>query len=216
MDIEMDGRAALQKAIAEAQAEMHNPVFDSENPYFKSKFASLAAVRNAVVPQLAKRGVAVFQDLTAVEGGVACTTILAGFGSEIRFGPLVIPAAKKDAHGYAAAGSYAKRIHLQAVACVVGDDDDDGNTAVGGKPMVHDPLDRASLTVNPAHQAYAVAFINALPKGYQAVRAVEADLKSEEDDNGRKWDEEDYRAVWSLMDSKTRSAIKKALQQEAA
>lgn len=124
-----ESRANLQKAIADAQAEMHNPAFDKDNPYFKSKFASLAAVRNAVVPVLAKHGVSVFQDLTDAEGGVACTTILAGFGVEMRFGPFTIPAAKRDAHGYAAAGTYAKRVHLQAVLCVVGDEDDDGNEA---------------------------------------------------------------------------------------
>ena len=44
---------AIAKALAAAQAEMSNPSFDSQNPHFKSRFASLASVRNAVVPVLA-------------------------------------------------------------------------------------------------------------------------------------------------------------------
>lgn len=119
-------------ALAAAQAEMANPSFDSTNPHFKSKFASLAAVRNTVVPVLAKHGISVCQDLRTVEGGVACTTILTHkSGQQMQFGPLVMPATKQDAQGFGSAGTYARRYSLMAVAGVVGDDDDDANSATG-------------------------------------------------------------------------------------
>jgi len=197
--------ATLDAAIAKAQARMHNPKLDGTNPYFNSRFATLAAVRNEVIPVLASEGVAVYQTLSAMDAGVACTTILAGFGAERTFGPLVIPTAKKDAHGVAAAATYAKRVLLQSVAGVVGDDDDDGNTAVGPKSVKHDPLDREALKVNGEHAKYAEAFKDALANG--DVRQVHADCQNE--------GEEFYRSVWSLLDSRTRSGIKKALQEAA-
>ena len=55
--------------------------------------------------------------------------------------------------------------------------------------------------------AYADAFKEALVNG--DVRQVNADMKAE--DEG----EELYRSVWSLLDSKTRSAIKRALAEAA-
>jgi hypothetical protein len=125
-------KANLAAALAKANAEIQNPKFDKENPHFKSRFASLAAVRDAIVPHYAKHGLSVLQDLQNVADGVACfTTILHESGEERTFGPLVIASAKRDGQGTAAAGTYAKRIHLQAIACVVGDDDDDGEAAAG-------------------------------------------------------------------------------------
>jgi hypothetical protein len=117
-------------AFADAQKEMQNPVFDAANPHFKSKFASLAAVRNAVIPCFARHGIAVAQDVTSVEAGVSCVTILMHeSGQEKSFGPLILPVAKNDAQGFGSASTYARRYTLQSVAGVVGDDDDDGNAA---------------------------------------------------------------------------------------
>jgi hypothetical protein len=132
-DFIKDKTPALAKALATANMEIHNPSFDKENPHFRSRFASLAAVRNALVPVYAKHGLSVLQDLQTTDAGaVLCfTTLLHASGEERTMGPLRIAPTKQDAQGIAAAGTYAKRIHLQAVACVVGDDDDDGEAAVG-------------------------------------------------------------------------------------
>jgi hypothetical protein len=42
-----------------------------------------------------------------------------------------IPVDKHNAHGYASAVTYSKRISMMSIAGVVGDTDDDGNAAVG-------------------------------------------------------------------------------------
>lgn len=129
-------------ALSKAQTEMSNPGFDSTNPHFRNKFASLAAVRNAVVPVMAKHGIFVSQDLSSVAEGVSCVTILThSSGQQMRFGPLVLPVSKNDAQGFGSAATYARRYSLMAVAGVVGDDDDDANAATG-KPAAaqgHDP-----------------------------------------------------------------------------
>ena len=122
---------AIAKALAAAQAEMSNPGFDSKNPHFQSRFASLASVRNAVVPVLARHGISLSQDLQTVEAGVACFTILTHeSGQRMSFGPLVMPVSKQDAQGVGSACTYARRYQMMAVCGVVGDDDDDGNQAV--------------------------------------------------------------------------------------
>jgi hypothetical protein len=211
-DIPQVGKIA--KALAAAQLEMSNPAFDKQNPHFKSKFASLAAVRNAVIPVLAKHGIAVTQGISTSGNGVACYTVLwHESGGSMHFGPLVMPATKPDAQGFGSAATYARRYALMAVAGVVGDEDDDANEAIG-KPApatalkpgigVHSPLGEVAVT--PEAQAYADAFKTAATP--DEVWQVHQDAHNE--------GEEVYRAVWSLLDSKTRSSIKRIIEQRKA
>lgn len=122
----------LATALAKAQAEINNPKFDSTNPHYKNKFASLAAVRNAIVPAFAKHGLSLLQELaTTPEHCISCLTIiLHSSGQSMRLGPLVMPASKADAQGYGSAATYARRYSLLAAAGVVGEEDDDAEGAV--------------------------------------------------------------------------------------
>jgi hypothetical protein len=122
----------LATALAKAQAEIHNPKFDSQNPHYKNKFASLAAVRNAIVPAFAKHGLSVLQNLTTGEQHtISCETIiLHSSGQSMKLGPLVMPASKADAQGLGSAATYARRYSLLAAAGVVGEEDDDAEAAV--------------------------------------------------------------------------------------
>jgi hypothetical protein len=203
-------------ALAKAQCEMANPKFDKTNPHFKNKFASLAAVRDAVVPVLAKHGIACIQDLQTTDGGVTCRThLIHNSGQTIVMGPLEMPVSKQDAQGFGSAATYARRYHLMAVACVVGDEDDDANAAAAAKPAKfngtpaqgwdHKPI--GDVTVTPEANAYANAFHAALSEGGD-VYAVHLDLHNE--------GEETYRAAWSLLDSKSRTAIKKIIDSRKA
>ena len=201
-DAERSERAAIGAALAKAQAEMSNPKFDKTNPHFKNKFASLAAVRDAVIPVLAKYGIACLQDLKNVAGGVGCTTVLLhSSGQSLTFGPLEMPVSKNDAQGFGSAATYARRYHLMAVANVVGDEDDDANQATG-KPAaavgigVHSPL--GDVEVNDEARAYADSFRTAIDP--VVIQQLAADLKEE--------GEELYRSVWSLLDSTHRRRIK--------
>ena len=220
---------AIAKALAAAQAEMSNPGFDSENPHFRSRFASLASVRNAIVPVLAKHGICVTQSLetTGDNKGIACTTYLTHeSGQQMTFGPLVIPATKPDAMGYGSAATYARRYSLQAVACVAADEDDDSNAAVGkpaapvaigtGKGIgVHSPLGDLNPDVADLATQYADALRLALNAEDGDVIAVVRDMEAEVDEHGQLWGEELKRPVWAQLDSKTRSAIKKLLAEAA-
>jgi len=218
MSIELNEQGAIAKALAAAQSEMSNPAFDSQNPHFRSRFASLASVRNAVVPVLAKHGICLTQDVQTVEKGVACyTTLTHESGQRMAFGPLVMPASKPDAQGFGSAATYARRYAMMAVCGVVGDDDDDANSATGkpagpvavnsGKGIgVHSPMGDVAPDDNAVR--YADALREALTEGDDRVKSVYADLHAE--------GEEMTRATWSLLDSKTRSAIKQILGKKAA
>ena len=148
--MEMSGTISeLAKALSKAQGEMNNPVFDSTNPHYKSRYASLAAVRNAVVPVLAKNGLSVMQPLTKTDAGIMCGLVLMhSSGEYIEFPPLEIPATKPDAQGFVSAATYAKRTMLQAIACVVGDSDDDANAATGKGAAPAE--ERPAVTLDPA------------------------------------------------------------------
>ena len=157
----MESKGAIAKALAAAQAEMGPVVFDSLNPHFKSRFASLSAVRSAVIPVLAKHGISLTQDLQTTERGVACfTTLWHESGESLTFGPLTMPASKPDAQGLGSAATYARRYSLMAVCGVVGDEDDDGNAASKGKAK-NDPrpdtseVDRAQV-IEYAKRAAAI------------------------------------------------------------
>lgn len=218
----------IDSALAKAQAEMANPAHDAKNDHFKNKYASLAAVRNAVIPVLARHGIACTQELFSVENKVGCATRLAHAGQWIEFEPLMLPAGKNDAQGFGSACTYARRYSLQAVAGVFGDADDDGNAASlpekKGKPAL------ARATENPVTPTAGVdervsekqkeilsGYVDAFNDAYERQDGMSAvELKQELTDA----DEQTY--VWSFLDSKTRSFIKAAIaaanqpQQEAA
>jgi hypothetical protein len=193
----------LAEALAKAQGEMSNPRFDKTNPHFKNKFASLAAVRDAVIPVLSKHGIACIQNVYTTEGGrVACTTSLYhGSGEALTFGPLEMPVSKGDAQGFGSAATYARRYHLMAVANVVGDEDDDANQATG-KPGaatgigVHDPMGVTDATISA--QLYASNFKAAFQKkDTKKLWQLHLDLHAE--------GEEAYRNAWDLLPSDVRS-----------
>ena len=57
-------------ALAKAQAGMKNAALNKVNPHFRSKYADLAGIRDAVIPALTAQGIAVVQTLdVTVEGG---------------------------------------------------------------------------------------------------------------------------------------------------
>ena len=57
--------------------------------------------------------------------GVGIETVLYGFGQVVGTGIVTIPVTKKDAHGVAAAMTYAKRYSLSMALGIAADEDDD-------------------------------------------------------------------------------------------
>jgi hypothetical protein len=130
-------KGKVAKALAAAQAEMEPPKMTGRNPFFKnsanpdgSKFATLSDVMKAILPTLAKHGLCLTQNLTSVEKGVECATVIwHESGEYFEFGPLFMPAPKGDAQAFGSAATYARRYSAMAACGLVGDDDEDGNAA---------------------------------------------------------------------------------------
>jgi len=122
--------AALDAALAKAQGEVQTAVKDKQNPAFRSRYADLASVWEACRAVVSKHGISVTQwPVSSEDGRVHLITRVAHAGEWMQ-AEFAIPAHKQDAHGYASACTYLKRIGLTAAIGVVADDDDDGNGPV--------------------------------------------------------------------------------------
>jgi hypothetical protein len=121
----------IDGAMAKAQRDMKAAAKDAVNPHFKSKYADLAAVWDAIRVPLTSNGIAVLQNVENIGEAVAVTTRLVHAGQFYEFGPLVVPLAQHTAHGIGSAITYGKRYSLSAAVGVATDEDDDGNAAVG-------------------------------------------------------------------------------------
>ena len=126
----MSDTTTLAGQLAKAQAEMSNPTKNTTNGHFKTKYADLAACRDAVLPILAKHGVALVQNAETTEDGrsVTLTTVLLHGAERMDCGTLRLPLSGSNlSHALGSALTYMRRYSLCAVAGVAADDDDDGN-----------------------------------------------------------------------------------------
>ena len=124
----------LATALAKAQGQMAGAKKESDNPFFKSKYADLAAVVEAIRGPFAEHGLSYVQLPTECEGEeVAVETMLMHSSGQWITSRTVVPVTKKDAQGYGSALTYARRYGLQAIAGVAAEDDD-GNAAASAKP----------------------------------------------------------------------------------
>ena len=120
---------AIATALVKAQSEMSNPAKGNTNPFFKSKYADLNAVREAVIPVLNANGISVLQPMKNVDGKNYVNTILLHeSGEQIESFTEIIYSKQNDAQVQGSGITYARRYGLQSFVCV-GADDDDGNKA---------------------------------------------------------------------------------------
>ena len=120
----------IATAFIKAQSEMSAPKKDNSNPFFKSKYADLNSVLEAVMKPLHNNGIAVLQPTVCIDGRNYVKTILLHESGEMLESFTEILYAKvNDAQGQGSGITYARRYGLQSL-CGVGADDDDGNKAV--------------------------------------------------------------------------------------
>ena len=168
-----DSIAALATALAKAQGQMATAKKDAANPFFKSKYADLSSVWEAIRKPLADNGLSVIQFPRSSEHGVEVETMLCHESGEWVSESLTLPVAKADAQGIGSAITYARRYGLQAIAgCAA--DDDDGNAAA---KSIADTRQKALDILIPAAQEGREAFGIAWKAISETMRAaVKADL----------------------------------------
>lgn len=130
----------IAAALVAAQSEMGNALKGSANPFFKSRYADLNAVREAVIPSLTKHGISVIQPTITRDGRNYVKTVLLHTSGQYISGETEILYKEKDNPQAQGSGiTYARRYGLQSI-CNIGAEDDDGNQAAMPSPKKADPV----------------------------------------------------------------------------
>ena len=125
MSEEHDDLSELAAALVAAQGEMTHASKDAENPHFKSGYASLQSVYDAVRPVFAKHGLAVVQ---YVHGRYLISMLLHKSGQRI-VSQAELPDSQGNPQKDGSAITYFRRYVLMGMAGIAPADDDDGNKA---------------------------------------------------------------------------------------
>ena len=141
--------AALAVALAKAQAVIEGAVKDKANPAFRSRYADLAAIWDAIREPLTANGLSLVQMPDMVEGDPVLVTRLLHASGEWLEGTYPLNPVKQDPQGYGSAITYARRYAAMAV-CGVTPEDDDGNAASGRS-------DKAAIVAPKAAPAAAIS-----------------------------------------------------------
>lgn len=120
----------LMDAMAKMQSTLDTAKKDSDNPYFKSKYADLAQCLLTAKKPMADNGLSISQHCTFDGVFVQCVSVLGHTSGQMMVSTLNIPVSKKDAQGIGSSITYARRYALSAIVGIA-QKDDDGNGSVG-------------------------------------------------------------------------------------
>jgi len=192
----------IYAAFVKAQRGFAPALKTSTNPHFRSKYVDLAGCIEAVVDALNSAGIALIQRTSEDSTGVTVETVFVHeSGETLECGKLHVPASKQDAQGYGSALTYARRYSLMA-ACGIAPEDDDGNAAS------KTPAPKVSATKTDLVSSHRMAIIADVAAAI-GERMSANDLIGAVDEYSGITDVEEKMALWGMLDSKTRSAIKK-------
>lgn len=120
---------SIAGALLKAQTAITFAAKDATNPHFKSKYADLPSVIDAIKPALNEHGIVFLQTPSPSDpGALALTTRLIHESGEWIEDTAIVPLPKNDPQGYGSALTYARRYSLAAITGLY-QDDDDGNGA---------------------------------------------------------------------------------------
>lgn len=122
----------LAKAMIKVQRALAPVCKDAENPFVKSRYATLNAVIDACRDALIAQAVWVVQVPVAVEVGHLglMTKLVHGESGQWQSSLMVIPLPKNDPQGYGSALTYARRYGLATLVGLVSETDDDGEASM--------------------------------------------------------------------------------------
>lgn len=131
--------AALAAALSKAQANITGALKDSSNPFFKSKYADLAACWDACRKQLSENGLAVIQTIEVGEGRAILVTTLAHSSGEWIKSYCPILTKDDSPQGQGSGITYARRYALAAIVGLAQIDDDAEAAQGRNKPAPQNP-----------------------------------------------------------------------------
>lgn len=198
----------IATALLQAQKAITFASKDSSNPFFKSKYADLPTVIDAVKPALNDAGIVFIQTASPSDSGtLALTTRLIHISGEWIEDIATSTLQKNDPQGYGSAMTYLRRYSLAAITGLY-QDDDDGQLASQKKPGIHKPTDNPSFNPDMEEVKYLSGVVDTVISKETDYASASIYLEAENLDNDEKpW-------VWSKLDSKTRSGIKKYIAEQ--
>jgi hypothetical protein len=159
----------------------------TDNPFFKSKYASLPDIWAAIKELLGKHNLLVMHQTEVIDGNEFIITTIYHVPTEQKIqSASKIILSKNTAQEYGSYITYMRRYALSALLGLITDEDDDGNAASQAKPK----QEPAILPVNASEMALLLT-------GLQTVTTL-VDLSNAI---------ENARAAWRRMDKKQQAQI---------
>ncbi len=139
------------EAFCKLQSAIKPAIKDATNPAFRSKYADLGAVWEAVRGPLGDNGFGIIQAPQFEGETMFLETILLHQSGERMTSRYPLRPAKQDPQGFGSAITYAKRYAISAMLGVIADEDDDGNAASNGnhKPAQQTQRDAIQTPMQP-------------------------------------------------------------------
>lgn len=161
----------IATALAKAQGGMDNAIKDRVNPAFRSRYADLSSIRDAVTGPLSANGIACVQAVQTSDAGVTVETrLIHGSGQWLASTIGAVPKGY-DAQSVGSCVTYLRRYGLMALTGIASDDDD-GNAASGrsdGQPAGQgrqDAPQRVSAPLPTPAPAPVAKWTDAVRKGF--------------------------------------------------
>lgn len=121
----------IAPALLAAQKEINNASKDAKNPHFRSSYASLGSVIEAIKEPCNKHNIVILQTLAEGETGLHLSTRAIHSSGQWIEDTAFSPLPKADPQGVGSATTYLRRYSLAALMCIT-QEDDDGNAASAG------------------------------------------------------------------------------------
>lgn len=132
----------ITQALLKVQKQIKFAVIDTDNAYYKSRYASLGSVVDACKEALNSNGIVFIQGASSnkdLPKMVCVTTRLLHESGEYIEDTIGVPYVQDTPQAYGSSLTYARRYALSALLGIVSDEDDDGNVGSGLEPKSQKP-----------------------------------------------------------------------------
>lgn len=173
----------IMEALSKMQGCLDNAKKESDNPFYKSRYADLATCLQTAKKVMAENGLSLSQHCTFDGNFVQCVTVLGHTSGQMMASTLAVPVVKKDPQGIGSSITYARRYALSAVIGLAQADDDAEGAVVHDEEPNEPPTDKPyeyatdkqvklirtiigkyKISVESIHSRYKVANLESMSK----------------------------------------------------
>jgi len=129
---------AVFQALVKFQSQLKPVEKGAENPFYKSSYADLSSILQAITPELTSCGLGIIQPMRVTESGTILITKIIHESGESIESEMFLPG-HQDPQKYGSLISYYKRYQLQAMLGISTIDEDDDANKASGKDFKQQP-----------------------------------------------------------------------------